>query len=282
MDSLVSTEWLAGRLAGGEIRIVDVSMHLPSTGRDAGGEFVQNHIPGALFLDLPSLTDDSSEVPSALPIASQFAARMGKLGISRKDAVVLYDNSEIRSSARAWFMFRINGFENVAILDGGLGKWVSEDRPVEAGDLTESAEAASEPESTKHQVRTKADMLSNIESGAEQVLDARDSGRFTGETGDNVHNLPGGHIPGSRNLHFADLFNEDGTYREPGELRRTFERSGLDLRRPVVTACGSGVTASVLLFAMHLLGKDDTALYDGSWSEWGADPGTPKEHGQAK
>lgn len=280
MDSLVSTDWLAGRMAGGELKIVDASAHLPATGRDAGKEFVQGHIPGTRFLELGSLTNEASKVPSALPSASQFAARLGKLDISADDAIVLYDDSATRSSARAWFMFRCNGFDNVAILDGGFGKWTREHRPVEVGRF-DTAATAPEPRPAGGRIRTKAEMLANIQSRTEQVLDARDLGRFTGETADMIHNLPGGHIPGSKNLHFAALFRDDGTFRARPDLRRAFEEAGIDLSRPVVATCGSGMTASVLLFAMHLLGKDDTALYDGSWSEWGADPDLPKEQGQA-
>ncbi|MFN6936655.1 MAG: sulfurtransferase, partial [Tsuneonella sp.] len=195
--------------------------------------------------------------------------------------VVLYDDSAVRTSARAWFILRMNGITDVAILDGGLAKWKAEGRPLEAGESTFNGCAPRSLSADHALVRSKEDILSNISLRAEQVIDARDAGRFTGETVDGVHSLPGGHIPGARNLFFRDLYNADGTFRPDEELRALFDRAGVDLSRPIVTSCGSGVTASVLLFALHRLGVADAALYDGSWSEWGADPSTPKETGAA-
>lgn len=282
MDDLVSTEWLAAGMGAPDLKVLDASAHLPATGRNARADFERAHLPGALFLDLGSLADSESAVPAALPTADQFAQRIGELGMDRTDRIVLYDDSATRSSARAWFMFRMNGFERVAILDGGLGKWVREGRHVESGSAAEQSRTRPEAQQDTSRVRTKANMLANLDQPSEQVLDARDAGRFTGEVEDTVHGLPGGHIPGARNLHFAQLFAQDGTWRGPAEIREAFADAGIDLDRPVTTTCGSGVTASVLLFAMHLIGKEDTALYDGSWSEWGADPATPKETGASR
>lgn len=280
MDSLASTDWLADALGAGDLVVLDASSHLPAVGRDARAEFETGHIPGARFLDLGSLKDAGSPVPNALPTAEQFVARMRELGVTLADRVVLYDDSAVRTAARAWLMFRMNGMRHVAILDGGLGKWKAEGRPLESGQG--KAPAAEHPvrEADWSGIRSKADMMANIESRAEQTLDARDAARFSGETADTVHNLAGGHIPGSRNLPFGRLFREDGTYKDREALRAELEAAGVDLSRPVVTTCGSGVTASTLIFAMHLLGKEDTALYDGSWSEWGADPAAPKETGR--
>ena len=281
MNSLVSTEWLARELVADDLRIIDASWHLPAVGRDARAEFAAGHIPGARFLDLGTLKDAASAVPNALPTAAQFAERMAALGIRRDDRVVIYDDSDVRTSARAWFILRMNGVRRVAILDGGLAKWRDEVRPLEVGDEEVGSSASEWAGSDWTRVRSKADMLGNLDSRAEQVIDARDAGRFTGETVDGVHGLPGGHLPGSRHLFFRDLYRADGTFKSDEDLRAAFAEAGVDLSRPIVTTCGSGVTASVLLFALHRLGVDDAALYDGSWSEWGADPATPKETGAA-
>lgn len=282
MDSLVSTDWLAEELGAPGPIVLDASAHLPAAGRDARAEFEAGYIPGARFLDLASLKDADSPVPNALPTGEQFAARMQAIGVSPDDRVVLYDDSAVKTAARAWFMFRMNGMRKVAILDGGIARWKAEGKPIEAG-APAGAAAADHPVSAAgwSRVRSKADMLANIESRAEQVLDARDAARFSGETSDTMHNLEGGHVPGSRNLPFGRLFRPDGTFKDRDALRTEFEVAGIDLSKPIVATCGSGVTASVLLFALHLLGHDDAALYDGSWSEWGADPATPKETGLA-
>ena len=277
---LVSTDWLADNLA--TVTVLDASKHLAGAGRDPAAEFAAGHIPGARFLDLDSLVDGQSSVPAALPTARQFADRLAALGVADGDRVVLYDDSVLRTSARAWFMFRLFGWTDVAILDGGLSKWRAEGHTLESGTERHdrSAPMAHAPETAR--VRTKADMLANIDDRGEQVIDARDAARFTGAEDDAVHGLPGGHIPGSRHLHFRAVLNEDGTFKQGAELRAAFEQAGIDLDKPVTATCGSGVTASVLLFALELLGKRDTALYDGSWSEWGADPATPKETGPAR
>jgi thiosulfate/3-mercaptopyruvate sulfurtransferase len=281
MDSLVSTDWLAHELGAPDLKLIDASAHLPAAGRDPRAEFAAGHIPGAQFLDLATLKDSGSPVPNALPTSAQFAERMGALGIAPGDRVVIYDDSDVRTSARAWFILRMNGMRNLALLDGGLAKWKAEGRALETGASDKKSDAAPDAHSDWSRVRTKSDMLANIDDRAEQVIDARDAGRFTGETVDTVHGLPGGHIPGSHNLFFRDLYRPDGTFRPKNELRAAFVGAGVDLSRPIATTCGSGVTASVLLFALHLLGVEDAALYDGSWSEWGADPATPKETGAA-
>jgi thiosulfate/3-mercaptopyruvate sulfurtransferase len=280
MDMLVSTDWLAQNLA--TVTVLDASKHLDSAGRNARAEFAQGHIPGARFLNLASLKDDASPVPAALPTAEQFAERLAALGVEDGSRVVLYDDSVLRTAARAWFVFRMFGWDDVAVLDGGLEKWRAEGHTLEAGADEPRPAPMETHRADTARVRTKADMLANIASRAEQVLDARDAGRFTGAEEDTVHDLPGGHIPGARQLHFRAVLNDDGTFKRGDELRAAFQQAGIDLDRPVATTCGSGVTASVLLFALELLGKYDTALYDGSWSEWGADPATPKETGPAR
>lgn len=277
MDQLVSTEWLAARLGDDDILILDASQHLPEAGRNPAAEFAQAHIPGARFLDAPSLVDETSAVPKALPRHDQLAERLTALGAHGGQTIVIYDDSAVRTSARAWFMLLMLGFEKIAILDGGLGKWRAEGRPLEAGEVpAERGEVTVAPSIAK--VRTKADMLANIASSAEQVIDARDAARFAGTAPLDPHGLEGGHIPGARNLHFGRLFAADGTMKPLAEMRAEFEAAGLDLDKPIIATCGSGVTASVLLFALSQLGKQG-ALYDGSWLEWANDPTTPREMG---
>lgn len=282
MDILVSSAWLAQSLDDRDLVILDASAHLPDAERDPLAEFTASHIEGARFLDLPGLKDETSPVPAALPRADQFENRMRELGVSADDRIVLYDDSKLRSSARAYFICRMFGLKNVAILDGGFAKWRAEGRPVESGTAAITRTDFAVPLNDRSRVRSKAEMLANIASGAEQVVDARDAMRFSGETADTVHNLAGGHIPGAINLPFPQVLNADGTFKRGDELRTAFEAAGVDLMVPVTGSCGSGVTASVLLFALGLIGKDDTALYDGSWSEWGADPDTPKEIGASR
>ncbi|MFO6445722.1 sulfurtransferase [Erythrobacter sp. NE805] len=275
---LVTTEWLAAHRDAPGLAVLDASYHLPAAARDAAAEFAAGHIPAARFLDLASLFDAASPVPYAVPTPAQLAARLAGLGIAPGDAIVLYDDSAIRTAARAWFVLTASGWTEVAILDGGFGKWRAEGRPLESG-APEIAPAAPASLSAARAVRSKAEMLANLSSRAEQVLDARGADRVYGTGLDPVHAMPNGRIPGALNLPYTALFHPDGTWKAPEDLRRLFMEAGIDLDRPVTTTCGSGVTASVLLFALHLLGKEDTALYDGSWSEWGADPATPKAQG---
>ena len=277
MDNLVSTEWLAARLGSDDIIVLDATMHLPDSLRDARAEFAAAHIPGARFLDLDSFTDAASDVPKAMPTGEQFADRMGELGIAPGSRIVLYDDSAIRSSARAWFILTQYGEGKVAILDGGLGKWRTEGRQLSDRLVEHAPRHRAEAEALRC-VRSKDEMIANVDAGDWQVVDARDAARFEGRAGSGSQ----GHIPGARNLHFTRLFREDGTYRSPEAIRSEFEEAGIDLEKPIVTTCNSGMTAAVLLFGLALIGKLDAALYDGSWLEWGADPDTPKQSGEAR
>ncbi|HEY6965799.1 MAG TPA: sulfurtransferase [Erythrobacter sp.] len=276
--SLVSTAWLAENLGAPGLTVLDTSYHLPAAARDPEAEFAAAHIPGARFLGLASLYDAASPVPYAFPTPAQLAERLAGLGVGADDAIVIYDDSAIRTSARAWFVLTASGRSNVAILDGGLAKWRAEGLPLESG-TPESASRTAASFTAPTRVRTKADMLANLETRASQVLDARSADRVYGTGVDPVHGGPNGRIPGALNLPFTAVLGADGTYKTPAELRAAFEGAGVDLSAPITATCGSGVTASVLLFALHLVGVDDAALYDGSWSEWSADPATPKAQG---
>ena len=276
MDQLVTTEWLAKHLGEPDLRVLDGSWHMPQLKRDPRAEFAQAHIPGAVFFDIDAIADHSTDLPHMLPDAATFARAVGALGIASGDRVVVYDVRGVVSAARVWWTFRAFGHDAVAVLDGGLRKWRAEGRAVEAGTPAPTArsfKATLRPEL----VRDLEAMRTNIASRAAQVLDARSAGRFVGTEPEPRAGLRGGHIPGSLNLPYDTLYREDGTLEAPGELRRAFEGVGIDLARPVVTTCGSGVTASVLALALYLVGRRDVAVYDGSWSEWGGRPDTPIE-----
>ena len=282
MDSLIDARQLAELHRTGDAVILDASLHLPAARRDAKAEFARGHIPGARFLDLASLADPEADAPGAVPSPGQFAERLASLGIAPGNRVVVYDDSALRTSARAWFIFRLYGWRDVAILDGGLGAWRTAGLPLEEGEVSvvRSFPTRSSFERNDGALRDKAQMLANLEHRREQVVDARDADRFTGRSVDTVHQLPGGHIPGARNLPFTKLLTEDGRFRPKEELRAAFIDAGLDLDAPLTGSCGSGITASVVLFAAHLLGVR-AALYDGSWMDWGSDPAMPKELGEA-
>ena len=274
--ALVTTEWLAKHLGAADLRVVDGSWHMPQLKRDARAEFVAAHIPGAVFFDIDAIADHTTDLPHMLPDPATFGRAVGALGIGNGDRVVVYDVRGVVSAARVWWTFRAFGHDAVAVLDGGLRKWRAEGRPVESGVPAPTARtftAALRPEL----VRGLDAMRANLASRVAQVLDARSAGRFAGTEPEPRPGLRGGHIPGSLNLPYDSLYREDGTLKSSDELRAALETAGVDLARPVVTTCGSGVTASVLALALFLVGRPDVAVYDGSWSEWGGRPDTPIE-----
>jgi thiosulfate/3-mercaptopyruvate sulfurtransferase len=275
MDSLVSTQWLADHLGEPDLAIVDASWFMPSLGRDGHAEYLAAHIPGARFLDIDAVSDRANPVPHMLPSAGDFGAAMAALGVGRDDRVVVYDNSPTRTAARGWFMLRHFGADQVAILDGGFQKWTAEGRPTESGEPASRA-ARFDARERVGEVVAKADVLA-----CGIVLDARGAGRFEGSEADPRPGVAPGHIPGARNLPFGSLYREDGTFKSLEEIRTLFADAGIDPAQPFTASCGSGVTANSLLFAARLLGAERNRLYDGSWSEWGADPATPKALGPA-
>ncbi|URW75709.1 sulfurtransferase [Sphingomonas donggukensis] len=266
MGPLVTPDQLA---AAQNVRILDATWFLPEHGRDARAEHAAAHIPGTLFLDLPSLNGADGNL--ADPAA--FAARMGALGVRESDAIVLYDNSPLHTSARAWWALRTMGARNIAILDGGLTAWTAAGHPTETGVSTPTPTVFTAKRDT-----AASRNLAQMRRATEQVVDARGPGRFTGTEPEPRAGVASGHIPGAINLPYARMFAADGTWKSPSDLAAAFADAGVDIDRPIVTTCGSGVTAANLVFALDLLDRD-APLYDGSWTEWGSDPTTPKELG---
>jgi thiosulfate/3-mercaptopyruvate sulfurtransferase len=279
-DSLpvvVSTGWLAARLGTSGIRVVDGSWYLPGSARDAAAEYRAGHIPGAVFFDIDAISDQQSPLPHMLPSAADFAARMSMLGLHDSDTLVIYDGSGVNlSAARVWWMFRIFGHDRVAVLDGGMGKWRSEQRPIDQGEITlppGNFTARLDPGAVRDLTAVRA----NIVNQSEQLVDVRSRGRFNGVEPEPRPGLRAGHVPGSINLPFADLVSRDGTLLPPDALRARLAEAGVDLNRPVVATCGSGTSACALVLSLHSVGHIQTAVYDGAWAEWGARADTPVE-----
>lgn len=277
--ALVSSQWLAERLGKPGLRVVDASWYMPNSGRDPRAEYGAGHIPGAVFFDLDATSDRTTSLPHMLPSDSSFAEAMSRLGLHDTDALVVYDGSGVNLSApRVWWTFRVFGHDEVAVLDGGFGKWRREGRPVEPG-MVRLPPGRFSAHLDPNAVRDLPRIRANIETGAEQVVDLRSSGRFQGTEPEPRPGLRGGHIPGSRNLPFTELVTSEGTLLPPDRLRERIAASGIELTRPIVATCGSGTSACALLHGLHLLGHRETALYDGAWSEWGGRDDTPIERG---
>ena len=267
-DLLVSTGWLEAHLGAPDLRILDASWYLPDEGRDARAEFAARHIPGARFFDIDDISDSRSALPHMAPPVEKFVSRMRALGVGDGHRVVVYDGAGLFSAARVWWLFRHFGKRDIAVLDGGLPKWLAEGRPVEDG-----WPVLRDRHFTAHRdaslVRDVTQVAAHSKLGDAEIVDARAPGRFAGTEPEPREGMRSGHIPGAKNLHYRTLLNPDGTMKPPEEIRAAFEAAGVDLGKPVVTSCGSGVTAAILSLGLELIGHRDHALYDGSWAEWG-------------
>ncbi len=278
---LVSTAWLAEHLRAPDVRVVDASYYLPNEGLNPRAEFELHHIPGAVFFDIDEIADTGSPLPHMLPAPEKFSSRVRKLGLGDGIRIVVYDQRGIFSAPRVWWTFRLFGHDDVAVLDGGLPKWLAEGRGVEEGP-GRAGERHFTARMNTMMVRDKAQILANLKSGREQVLDARSLGRFEGRDPEPREGLRGGHIPGSVSLPFTEFIDaETQTMRASEEIKALLTAAGVDPRRPVTTTCGSGITAAVLALGLHITGHRDVAVYDGSWSEWGLAGETPVATGPA-
>ncbi len=281
IPAVVSTAWLAGRLGDPALVILDTSWYLPTSGRDARAEFTAGHLPGARFFDLDAASDHDTPLPHMLPTEAAFAAYAGALGVGATSAVVVYDGSGTNlSAARVWWMFRAYGHAAVALLDGGLPRWQAEGRPLEAG-MPVVAPARFGARLDRGQVRAAAEVAAALADGSAQVVDCRPAGRFEGRDPEPREGIPSGHMPGARNLPYADLVGPDGTLLPPAALRARLLAAGVDPARPVIASCGSGTSACSLLLALEQLGAAPAALFDGSWTEW-AGSGRPVVTGPAR
>jgi len=280
-EALVSTQWLADNFDAPDLRVVDASYYLPGEGLDPRREFEAQHIPGAVFFDIDDIKDPGSDLPHMLPPPHIFSSKVRKLGLGDGLRLVIYDQRGIWSAPRVWWTFRYFGHHEVAVLDGGLPKWLNEGRPVAEGPAGPE-ERHFTPRVNSFVLRDRGQILDNLADRREQVLDARAAARFEGQAPEPRQGLRAGHIPGSRNLPFTQIVDQsEQTLLDVPQLRQRLTAAGIDLKRPVVTTCGSGVTAAVLALALHRVGHRDVALYDGSWSEWGLDGDTPVETGPA-
>jgi thiosulfate/3-mercaptopyruvate sulfurtransferase len=280
-DPLVTTEWLAAHIGDASVKVVDATFKLPGVLPLPKDDYLAAHIPGAVFFDVDAVSDHSNPLPHMFPTAEQFGRDVGALGIGSGDTVVLYDSGGWVAAPRAWWMFLSYGHRDVRIVNGGLKKWRAEGRSVESGEV-KAKPATFKASYDARRVRSIRQMIANVESRVEQVIDARAGERFEGRVVEPRPGLRSGHIPGARSLPYNNLFDAaTGAMKPLDELRKAFAGAGVDMARPIVTSCGSGVSAAVLTLALYRLGVEDSALYDGSWAEWGMPDGPPVATGPA-
>jgi thiosulfate/3-mercaptopyruvate sulfurtransferase len=277
MEPLVSTAWLADELGKPDLVIFDATKYLPNEGRDGATEFLAGHLPGARFFDIDEVADQDTDLPHMVPTPGRFAKLMGAMGVSNASRVVFYDQKGLASSARGWWLMGLFGHDKAAVLDGGLPKWRAEGRAVETGPAKPATPTMFRPDFRAARLRGVGDVLHDVATGDALILDARANGRFTAAVPEPRPGMRSGHMPGAANLPYTELLNPDQTLRPPAELRARFAAAGVDGKRPVVTSCGSGVTAAILTLGLRLSGLPEGALYDGSWTEWGGRPDTPIE-----
>ena len=270
---VVSSDWLAKEMGNPDLRIVDASFYLPAQNRDADAEYAAGHIPGAVRFDHDKVADHSTDLPHMVPSPEVFAEAVGQMGIGENDRIVIYDGPGIFSAPRAWWLFRTMGARNVYVLDGGLDGWKAEGRPIQS-EVPSPAPKTFTPSFRPEKVVNIEKMKSIAEAGSRQIADARGAGRFAAAEPEPRQGLRSGHMPGARSLP-SGIFSADGKLKTLPELRQVIEEAGIDLARPVVTTCGSGITAAIITLALESLGHDDNALYDGSWTEWGSRADTP-------
>ena len=265
---VVSTDWLHSHLKDPKLRVIDASWHLPSVGRDGEAEYQNQHIEGAVFFDIDKISDQSSPLPHMVPSAVQFAREVGKLGISNAHQIVVYDSLGLFSAARVWWLFRYMGHFDICVLDGGLPRWIEEGRPL-SRKVTLRQKAYMVPHEQTDMVRDIASVHKATVNGEEKIVDARPKARFLGEEEEPRPGLRRGHMPGAVNIPYYNLLKEDGTLKNRSQLKRIFDESGVTVDEPVITSCGSGVTAAVINLALEIIGHPNHALYDGAWAEWG-------------
>jgi thiosulfate/3-mercaptopyruvate sulfurtransferase len=279
MRALVTTDWLAGELGKPDLVVFDATKYLPNEPKDGHTEYLRCHIPGARYFDIDQIADPDTDLPHMVPTPGRFAKLMAASGVGNHSRIMFYDQKGLASAARGWWLMGLFGHDAAAVLDGGLPKWLKEGRPAQDGEALDPAPSVFRPDYRSAQLRGVGDMLRNVLSRSELVLDARAAGRFTGAVPEPRAGMRSGHIPGSVSVPYTDLLHEDGTFRPAGEVRRRFEAAGVDGSRPLVTSCGSGVTACILTLGLRVAGFPEGAVYDGSWTEWGGRSDTPVEVG---